>query len=85
MKRVWNNGPPPHIGWWNASSDTGNAPETFSWWNGFRWSLGTQPDKDAKDAAIRAKELRDPEDERLVRWTDYYPENARVPRIDPRK
>lgn len=83
--RTWRKGPPPHVGWWNATSDPKDAPETFSWWNGRRWSLGSQPDADAEMAARRAKFPRDIGDAPNVRWTHYYPLNARVPRVDPRK
>jgi hypothetical protein len=76
--REWNSGAPPHIGWWEASIIRSSG--LWRWWNGTRWS----------DAAISSDDM----DEVLrcaariglnegISWTDYYPENARVPRIKP--
>lgn len=81
-KRIWHKGPPPHVGWWNATSDTDGAPNTFSWWDGRAWSLGSQPDAPPDVAADRAKVYRPVLE--LVEWTNYWPENARVTRVDPR-
>lgn len=82
-KRIFHIGPPPHIGWWNATSGMDAAPDIWSWWDGVAWSLGAQPDATAEFAAIRAKTHRTRSNKEVV-WSDYYPENARVPRIDPR-
>lgn len=82
--RIWHKGPPPHVGWWNATSDKTFAPYAFSWWDGKRWSLGSQPHHSAELAASRAMRYRPP-GSKPVEWSDYWPENARVPRADPRQ
>lgn len=78
MERTWHSGPPPHIGWWNAS--TIKDPAAWRWWNGEVWSRAAYPHQ---TAAYAAKEAACASDTRSVEWTDYYPVNARVPRVDP--
>lgn len=80
-KRIWHKGPPPHVGWWNASSIRSNT--CWSWWNGEFWGKATDPSDSASGASCQAAErtCREPHS---IEWTDYYPKNARVPRIDPR-
>lgn len=80
-KRVWHKGPPPHVGWWNASILC--DPCAWRWWNGERWSKVAYCGESAKEAGVSAKLTGD--NDYFIEWTDYYPENARVPRIDPRK
>lgn len=79
-KRVWRDGPPPHIGWWNASVNRGK--HVWRWWNGKAWGLPTscwasRGCIQAYDAEQRAKRQAD------IQWNDYWPENARVPRMRP--
>lgn len=76
--RTWHKGPPPHIGWWNAS--TYRSDRTWRWWDGSLWSRSAAPGKSAKEAARLA---RNPSPVSGIEWTDYWPENARVPRIAP--
>ena len=76
--RIWHDGPPPHIGWWNASSI--RDARAWRWWNGKHWSevaypLATQ-DKAARIARFRAKDWP-------IEWSLLYPKNARVPRTKP--
>lgn len=81
-ERTWHSGPPPHIGWWNASNR--QDPTAWRWWDGSCWSLACRPDvsiEGVKFLSKRKARLHDP----TIQWTDYYPENARVPRTDPRK
>lgn len=77
--RVWHNGPPPHIGWWNASN--AHVKTVWRWWDGRRWSVlaceGDQPDTVAYCASIPT-EFRGE-----ILWNDYWPENAVCPRFDP--
>lgn len=77
--RVWNSGSPPHVGWWNAS--TRRMVHTWRWWDGKEWSLPAYPDYEAELAGAQA-EWKAP-DAGPTEWTDYYPENARVPRVAP--
>lgn len=79
-KRTWNSGPPPHVGWWNASLF--DDDEMWRWWNGASWSNGVHCSHTqhwaAKVAAGRKTRSQS------IRWSDYWPRRARVPRIDPR-
>jgi hypothetical protein len=78
--RTWHKGPPPHIGWWNTLrgevSDPPN-PMTWRWWDGANWSYGAH----AKTCAPSA--MASWQKNEGVVWSDYYPEGARVPRVDP--
>lgn len=79
-ERVWKKGPPPHVGWWNASKC--KQPNIWRWWNGCRWSeFAFEHETPKEAAAIAARKsygwLAS------IEWTDYWPENARVPRIKP--
>ena len=78
----WHSGPPPHIGWWNASLL--ELISVWRWWDGTAWSDFVSEDKNAATAANRAKQKISRGDAN-IKWTDYWPEKARVPRIDPRK
>lgn len=77
-KRKWHKGPPPHIGWWNASVNRDGG--IWRWWTGRRWSLPASSRCSAKEAA---GEARLPATASGIQWTDYWPEDARVPRIAP--
>ncbi len=74
--RVWHKGPPPYVGWWNAS-DCHNH-NSWRWWNGKYWSWAYFPDETPHCPPEKSLCFIPNE------WTDYWPENARVPRIDPR-
>jgi hypothetical protein len=78
--RTWHKGPPPHIGWWNASN--GKVNIFWRWWNGKHWSEPCFSGDCANTAARYAKIKHQgwPEE---IEWTNYYPKNARVPRINP--
>ncbi len=77
--RVWHKGPPPFSGWWNASKSRNR--KSWRWWEGGKWSVQVREDESAKDAQLWA-EIESVYQE-LIEWTDYWPENARVPRLDP--
>ena len=78
-KRIWHKGQPPHIGWWNASNRRSEI--MWRWWNGHLWSWFALPMYSAKMAAESATVHSGIIT--LIEWTDYWPENARVPRIKP--
>lgn len=79
-ERTWHKGPPPHVGWWNASRI--GATDCWRWWDGSHWSVVAVPDDPDDEVAWSAAT---PTEHGSILWTDYWPENARVPRIDPRK
>lgn len=76
--RVWRSGPPPHVGWWNASANRGL--DAWRWWDGKQWSLFAYSQELSDMAASVAGR---PAPECDIKWTHFYPKNARVPRIDP--
>ena len=79
--RTWHSGPPPHVGWWNASIML--IEDAWRWWDGDRWSRAVYENESANDAAHSASlPAAEPRNE-SIKWTDYYPKNARVSRIDP--
>lgn len=77
--RTWYKKPPPHIGWWNAS--TARLHYVWRWWNGQNWSLPVHENAPLDEVEYCVKIKDDPVYE--MEWSDYYPENARVPRISP--
>ena len=80
MKRVWHSGPPLHIGWWNASLF--HQENSWRWWDGKDWSHAAY-DWSLIHVAVKKASLFGAHTDEVL-WTDYWPENARVPRIDPR-
>lgn len=73
--RVWRSGPPPAIGWWNASFNRSN--DAWRWWDGNCWSLPAYPDYSADQAAAAAAQSRVKSHKHEVPlWNDYWPENA---------
>lgn len=76
----WHSGPPPHVGWWNASA--GRDPDVWRWWDGAQWSIPMYPD-DLADLAGAAALIPEAPHFAALEWRHYYPEGARVPRINP--
>jgi hypothetical protein len=79
---VWHKGPPPHVGWW-CSAICGDV--TYWRWFGYDGNFSVSVSSDDKGwnlnfIALQAK-CRMPIDS--TNWCDYWPENARVPRVDP--
>jgi len=81
MSREWHNGPPPHVGWWEASwcKNTG----VWRWWDGKQWGDACAPEDSPEEAAKKAGIHAAYQEN--IEWTHHYPENARVPRIAPKK
>ncbi len=80
LTRVWHSGPPPHVGWWNASSVHSN--KAWRWWDGKSWSVTADETYTASQAADSASYSG--VGVSSIEWTYYWPAGARVPRIDPR-
>lgn len=78
-KLIWHKGPPPHVGWWNASKTADVS--CWRWWNGMNWSQPAYRSFSKKDVASAAKEVSSRQN--VIFWTDHYPANARVPRVAP--
>lgn len=73
----WNKGHPPKPGWWVASID-GMFDNIWRWFDGQYWSAACNNKMTAEHAARCACEKSLSQD--AILWSDYYPENARVPR-----
>jgi len=80
-ERVWHKGPPPHIGWWNASAF--QDPSCWRWWDGNIWSIDAPDFISSRFAASCAKEPATQGIQGVIEWTNYWPKGARVPRIKP--
>lgn len=70
-------GKPPSKGWWRVLNDTGTNLELYRWWDGEAWSVAYSPHEVIPD------ELPMYPPHVTVQWCDYWPANARVPKIDP--
>ena len=77
--RVWHKGPPPHVGWWNAG--VMEVEDFWRWWDGRVWSAVVE--EHYLSDLVHSLALRPASSQQGIRWTDYYPENARVPRVKP--
>jgi len=78
---VWLDGPPPHVGWWNASLN--READNWRWWDGNVWSFPAFPTSNMR-WVVDAARMRSHSKEAVQR-THYYPANARVPRVAPAK
>ena len=79
--RVWHSGPPPHVGWWNASCD--RRANIWRWFDGKDFSIAYSESSSLEE--ISAPVILHGIPVNVLEWSDYWPENARVPRIDPRE
>jgi hypothetical protein len=79
--RRWQKGAPPHVGWWNASN--ARLTDAWRWWNGAEWSYAAYENYCAKSAGRDAKKIPNQAIQYAIEWTDFYPADARVPRLDP--
>lgn len=75
--RKWNKGNPPHAGWHLCSGEWWRYFDGESWSYGARsWYVLSEVKKSANKRIL--KELHS-----NIVWCDYWPENARVSRINP--
>lgn len=72
-RRIWRDGPPPSVGWWNASIKRDST--SWRWWDGKQWSHPAYPEYSPTYAAQMAGEKH--KSEAGIEWNDYWPENAR--------
>jgi len=84
-KRTWNKGFPPHTGWWNASVIRSDL--IWRWFDAEtqQWGQACSEESSKKHLRLAARTPVSQEDNDQMEWTDYWPENSRVPRIDPMK
>ena len=82
-QRVWNKGRPPHKGWWNASIASELNPEAWRWWNGITWSRVAWAETGRSNAIQQSKRPHGEQYGSEILWTDYWPKDARVPRVRP--
>lgn len=76
---TWHKGPPPHPGWWLAS--TTRNKRLWRWWSGIGWSRAFL-DSEAV-TTLDLSEFGGLSSCDYIEWSDYYPEDARVERVDP--
>lgn len=73
--RKWQEGPPPAIGWWNAS--VSKSLSTWRWWDGREWSRPVCQENPIKHVLRMAAQKRSYASSLSpIFWTDYWPENA---------
>ena len=78
----WHAGPPPHIGWWNAS--VAGLGYVWRWWNGGWWSDPVHFTDSCHNAELHAAQRAVGGNiQNCIKWSHYYPANARVPRVKP--
>lgn len=82
-KYNWKSGFPPHIGFWltcgHMSQETSRQ---WRWFDGIEWSMACTEEGEFEDVERYALQHT------LFKWEtflycDYWPENARVPRLVP--
>ena len=83
-KQTWYKGYPPFTGWW--CTKLGPVTNIWRWFDADKqaWSVAMHEAYSAEYVAPYAA-IEAPTKPNLIEWTDYWPENARVPRVDPRE
>lgn len=83
-KLVWHKGNPPYVGWWFTVANSKDIyGKSWRWWDGEKYSIGFLAFE--YDSNIEMLSDFKVNVDVNIRYSDYWPENARVPRIDPRK
>lgn len=78
----FNRGRPPFAGWWLCRNVGADSFEAWRWWNGRHWSHAVE--SEANWLLAKSKSARQSwRGIREIRWSTYWPANARVPRINP--
>jgi hypothetical protein len=73
---MWSNKKPPAPGWYLCECDW------WRWWDGKCWSFGVKSTATAREAARLAKSPASPLYQMAYLWSDFYPKNARIQRLD---
>ena len=79
-ERIWVEGYPPHEGWWLTKSAASTINQAWRWWDGTCWSIPCHEGESADEAEFWATKATVCTN---VLWCSYWPENGRVPRINP--
>lgn len=76
----WKIGAPPHVGVWLCRSS--ECDPRWRWWNGVFWSVWNRQDAPHCEVALdfMRQSFFDIQD---IEWGFYWPENARVARVNP--
>lgn len=77
----WNDGPPPFVGWWRTRLADYGFEDFWRWWDGEQWST-LAFNSDSANAAATYARIKTKFPISQIQWCDYWPENARVPRLD---
>ena len=82
-KHTWHKGPPPFPGFWLTRISTMHTACCWRFFDGQYASIpmGEQLNNLQINKFAASVSAFDPDE---LLWSDYWPENARVPRIDPR-
>lgn len=79
-------GPPPFPGWFlSRPVPCDGSCAGWRFFDGEMWSGQVDEGQSAKEAANVARWFRWLWHVHEIEWSEYYPRNARVPRVDPRK
>ena len=81
-KREWKSGPPPHVGWWMCKDTSTFQGEMWRWWAGKNWSYPAS-EYDGEVLLLTCARSRAMFRNDEIKWCDYWPEDARVPRVKP--
>ena len=83
MRTKWDKGEPPHAGWWNVQWGEENPPScAWRFWNGEFWSAVCYSWTSQHLIDTYGGERPLVTSGEIV-WCDYWPRNARVPRVKP--
>lgn len=74
---VFQKNAPPHVGWWLCNSGW------WRWWDGEAWSHGVRPGCKPRTVQRAASKRIPRKHHEGIEWCNYWPEDARVPRISP--
>jgi hypothetical protein len=72
-------GPPPAVGWWLTQRFNSPRP-VWRWWDGRMWSAAVNQNTEADIAAFWANRGLGSSHNSELKWSHYYPKDARVPR-----
>lgn len=78
MQLKFNKGNPPHVGWWCCGEVGAKRDRYWRWWNGREWSSAVFEDQGQVLANLLSMAKHGSWSP--IKWSHYYPENARVPR-----